>query len=281
MMRHLFLVLAFCLALISCHQKEQKDEGPTVSVICPTYNRPDKHPLLYLAFSHQHYPNKELLVHDDSARPSPFFLNLKDERVTYIHNPIRKSIGTKRNDLIALAKGEIIAHFDDDDYYAPTYLETMVRNLGDADLVKFSKWLAYRESDHTFWEWDTTNIGHSHFIISGWGDPDQVRDFTELVPDPKSYNEANTWGYGFSFVFRKSLWEECHFPDTSAGEDGLFARAAIVRGRKVVHMSDDDHLVLHIIHSVNMSKILPQKKYSGENWKELVGNEATPWLHFP
>ena len=38
-------------------------------------------------------------------------------------------VGIKRNKLLALAKGEAIACFDDDNIYAETYLETMLGHL--------------------------------------------------------------------------------------------------------------------------------------------------------
>ncbi len=40
------------------------------------------------------------------------------------------SLGLKRNVAIELAAGEIIAHFDDDDLYAPGYLSWMHECLG-------------------------------------------------------------------------------------------------------------------------------------------------------
>lgn len=40
------------------------------------------------------------------------------------------SLGLKRNVAIELAAGEIIAHFDDDDLYAPGYLTWMHERLG-------------------------------------------------------------------------------------------------------------------------------------------------------
>jgi len=39
------------------------------------------------------------------------------------------TLGHKRNQLIQLASGEIVAHFDDDNLYAPEYLSTMVEAL--------------------------------------------------------------------------------------------------------------------------------------------------------
>src|SRR5262245_42532069 len=109
-----------------------------ISVVSPTYNRQERHENLYKAFSQQTYPDRELLVLDDSEAPSPFFSALKDPLVQYYHLACRMGLGTKRNSLVKAAKGELIAHFDDDDYYAPTYLQVMQKELGQASLVKLS-----------------------------------------------------------------------------------------------------------------------------------------------
>ncbi|KAH8069938.1 hypothetical protein JL721_5476 [Aureococcus anophagefferens] len=68
--------------------------------------------------------------------PSPFFSNCADPRVTYVHvrgaaNDL--TIGEKRNRALAeLATSPVVANFDDDDLYGPSYLPTMVRALADA-----------------------------------------------------------------------------------------------------------------------------------------------------
>src|ERR1700733_11401945 len=131
----------------------------TISVICPTYNRPERHKNLYEVFNAQDYKEKELLVFDDSPESSPFFSGLQDQRVKYTHIPSISSIatfsiGVKRNCLVQMASGDIVSHFDDDDYYGPAYLSTMKKLLADSDFVKLSKWLAWREADKTLWECD-------------------------------------------------------------------------------------------------------------------------------
>lgn len=282
MRKYGFYFLVF-LSFFSCNSgtppaQKMGSCSPKVSVICPTYGRADRHQLLYAAFSHQTYKNKELLVYDDSPSPSPFFQSLQDEKVTYSHNPIRKTIGAKRNALIQMASGEVIAHFDDDDYYAPVYLEKMVEKLGDADLVKLSKWMAWREIDGSLWEWDTSQIADSHFNVSGW-DQKVVRfDLAKLIPEPKEFNEANVWGYGFTFVYKKSLCDGLSFEDINAGEDGAFAKKAIAMGKNIQHFPDEDHIVLHVIHRANVSKIFPQYTYDRLSGPEMLGKEAAFWL---
>ena len=49
------------------------------------------------------------------------------DRICYVHLPQKESIGRKRNLSKTLAHGEYIIHMDDDDYYAPNYVETVVR----------------------------------------------------------------------------------------------------------------------------------------------------------
>ena len=48
------------------------------------------------------------------------------------------SLGAKRNWLLDRVKTDLVAHFDDDDYYGPDYLKEMIRRMreNEADLVK-------------------------------------------------------------------------------------------------------------------------------------------------
>jgi len=256
---------------------------PKISVICPTYNRPDKHANLYQAFAWQNYENKELLVLDDSPTPSSFFLQLQDDRVSYYHMPKRLSIGFKRNYLNEKASGEVIAHFDDDDYYAPTYLAEMINQMGDADLIKLSRWLAYRELDESLWEWDTNVVGDSHYQLSGNSNTNLLVKTAPLFESKEQVNEwkdANTWGYGFSYIYKKSLWKECSFEDVNGGEDLRFILKAKALKKNLHHVPDFNHLVIHTLHAKSTSSIFPQHQLSSsileEKTKPWVTNVLTP-----
>src|SRR3978361_2118037 len=99
-----------------------------VSVVTPTFGRERYLAGLYQGFAAQTHQDRELLVFDDSPVPSAFFARLAGPRVRYLHAPERLTIGEKRNRLIELATGEVIAFFDDDDHYAPGYLRAMLRS---------------------------------------------------------------------------------------------------------------------------------------------------------
>ena len=61
----------------------------------------------------------------------------------YYHATSRLTVGAKRNWLAENASGQILAHFDDDDYYAPNYLTDMISLMGDSDLVKLSSFYLF------------------------------------------------------------------------------------------------------------------------------------------
>src|SRR6266852_5977449 len=90
---------------------------PLVSCIMPTYNRRFFLPLGLQLFLAQDYPNKELIIVDDGSDcVADVVKNIP--AVHYARLPTRSSIGAKRNFACQLARGTLIAHWDDDDWYA-------------------------------------------------------------------------------------------------------------------------------------------------------------------
>ncbi|MEM7175311.1 MAG: glycosyltransferase [Chlamydiota bacterium] len=248
-----------------------------MSVICPTYHREHYHANLYQAFAWQTHDNKELLILDDSPQPSSFFLGLKDPQVKYFYSSTRLSIGAKRNYLNEKASGEIIAHFDDDDYYAPDYLSEMITQLRDFDLIKYSRWLAWRELDGTLWEWDTNYVTDFHYLVSGNGPSNilvKMCSPDDSLQKISQWNQDNKWGYGFSYVYKKSMWESCQFENINGKEDIQFVKKALALGKKISCVPDFKHLTLHRIHAKNTSHIFPQHQCS----VQILAKSAAPWL---
>jgi glycosyltransferase involved in cell wall biosynthesis len=107
---------------------------PFVSVLTPTCNRRVFIPQLIRNFCRQSYPidRMELVVMDDGEDPvadlMPRMLNVR-----YIALPERIPLGRKRNLLSAAARGDIIVHMDDDDYYPPTRVSHAVNRLLGSD----------------------------------------------------------------------------------------------------------------------------------------------------
>jgi glycosyltransferase involved in cell wall biosynthesis len=227
-----------------------------VSVITPTYQREDLLLKAIECFQNQTFTDTEMLILDDSPEKSQRVLDQaeKDSRIKYRHVLEKINNGQKRNLLIREASGEIIAHFDDDDYYAPTYLETMLEQLGDNALVKLSGWYNYSPKDKSLCYWDTTLKSKLHYHLGPKG-PLKV-----ISADALSQQDLFTfvWGYGFSYVYRKSVFDKVTFQDSNFGSDFRFMGDLVKAGYKGVAIRDETGICVHMIHAANVSSIYPQ-----------------------
>ena len=252
--------------------------APLVSVTTPTFNRPHKHEGLYKTFCDQDYEPRELVVLDGSKEPSPFFSTLKDDRVRYFHEPEPPReggvtrIGAVRNRLTQLAKGEILASFDDDDHYAKDFVSENVRRLGDADLAKLVVWRILHGED--IYLWDQRIIGGPAYAIRG--DVVEPTDTNDMSPEEATaFRDAWQLGFMWSAVFRKSVALEIPFPEEGT-EDVPWMRALVEAGKKIVFVADAPHLALHAVepnpaHAEGGSPHFPQVKLRAAAAKRMMG----------
>jgi glycosyltransferase involved in cell wall biosynthesis len=103
---------------------------PLVSILTPTYNRRLFIPQYLKYIRRQDYPYHriEILIADDGDDPVRDLLS-SDERVRYIRLDRRRPLGFKRNLLAREARGDVLVHMDDDDYYPPTRVSHAVERL--------------------------------------------------------------------------------------------------------------------------------------------------------
>ena len=129
---------------------------PLVSIITPTFNRAELLPTIWECVRAQSFSDFEWLVLDDSPQPAPIFDAIGDARVRYMHVPNRMTIGAKRNALCEAAGGEVVALFDDDDFYAPHYIADMLSLMDErsADFVKLFGFFLYARQHEVFAYWD-------------------------------------------------------------------------------------------------------------------------------
>lgn len=118
-----------------------------VSCLCLTYRRPQRDQYLLEeaieSFLRQTYPNKELIVLNDC----PGQILVCDAPGVRMYNvPNRcNSAGEKRNLAVALARGNLLVPWDDDDISLPWRLELSAARLGDADY--YSPGIIWRARD--------------------------------------------------------------------------------------------------------------------------------------
>ncbi|WP_321818433.1 MULTISPECIES: glycosyltransferase family 2 protein [unclassified Paraburkholderia] len=227
---------------------------PVVSVITPTWQREVMLPFAYRSFAHQDVGACEWIVIDDSTVPSAFMQSLADPRVVYRHLPQRTTIGEKRNLAADLARADVIAHFDDDEFYAPNYLRAMLDQMTThkAEMVKLSAFFLYSRVYRRFAWWDTLRTSGLHFRWSS-----QPMTSLSFPTEHKAFAN-NHLGYGFSYVYTKRLWTARPFEPSSFNEDGPFALAAVARGANLALVADDLGLCVHVLHPYNTSASFPQ-----------------------
>jgi O-antigen biosynthesis protein len=116
--------------------KRRKEIGaapdkPLVSVIVPTYNRPDMLGETLQSILRQTYPNIEILVVNDAGASVEGVIASLDPgvRIRYLQHDRNRGLAAARNTGIRAARGMYIAYLDDDDVYYPDHIETLVRFL--------------------------------------------------------------------------------------------------------------------------------------------------------
>jgi glycosyltransferase involved in cell wall biosynthesis len=225
--------------------------SPTVSIITPTGNREAFLPAIWRCIQRQRI-DWEWLILDDSPQPSAFLsaLTKTDPRVRYYWSQTRMSIGGKRNFLVNASRGALIAHFDDDDHYASHYLAGMVKMLedNDADLMKLATFWMYAPHTQFFGYMNLNARVGLHYELTG------ASVKTVEFHDKMKIGADFILFYGFSYVYRKALFDEARFDEIDLSEDESFIRRVVGSGRKVLAADDTQASCLHLIHPASTSR---------------------------
>lgn len=131
-------------------QKKQND-NPLVSIIVPTYNRPE---LLINALNsivRQDYPNWQALVVNDAGEDVEKIALSADPkgRVIYQCHPVNKGLPAARNTGLRKSSGEVICYLDDDDEFLEDHLSTIVSALNECKEL-----LVYTDAEYVYKDCD-------------------------------------------------------------------------------------------------------------------------------
>ena len=228
---------------------------PLVSIITPTFGREPLLPYCHKFTGWQTLQDIEWLVLDDSPTPSAYLMPLSGtDKLTYIHSSKRMSIGAKRNALIERARGEIIVQFDDDDYYGPDYVRTLVAAMAgaSADMVNLRAWFMYDMRSEFFGYWNLMQRTGLHYVCS----PDGV--YTVTLDASNNFGLADTHlGWSGTSAFKRTVWETHKFEDLNHNEDGTFGQR-VAGTHKFIGIEDWQTQFLHIIQRGTQSQCLAQ-----------------------
>ncbi len=215
---------------------------PLITCIMPTRNRPDFVKRSVYLFHAQDYPNKELLIFDEES-----FLDGIDQRdnVAYQWSSVvtYQSIGAKRNAMCKAASGDLIAHWDDDDWQSPRRLSTQVAAMQahGARLCGLDRLVFYN--------------GERAWLF-------------QTVRKP--------WLAGGTLMYERSLWQEQPFTEVSNGEDVAFIDAAFKRDVKIAAINDES-LYVAMIHGANTTTRNVDSQWGGfdvETVRKWIGERV-------
>jgi DNA-binding beta-propeller fold protein YncE len=219
-------------------------ETPLVSCIMPTYNRRPFVPQAIEYFLRQDYANRELIIVDDSTDPIGDLVP-DDERIRYIRLEQRMTTGAKKNLACQEANGQLIAHWDDDDWMANWRLSYQVSSLlkEQADICGLSNQLSYDPASDRAW----------YYV----------------------YPYANKpWVIGGTLCYTKFFWSENLFPDVTKGADAHFQWSK--RPKRILSLQDVTFYVV-LIHPGNTRPRRPQlpnwQPYPSEEIQALMGED--------
>jgi O-antigen biosynthesis protein len=215
---------------------------PLVSCIMVTRDRPDYVLQSIHYFQQQDYPARELIIVYESEADLPQPLP-NDTCIRYQRLPVGQSIGTKRNYACELARGSIIAHWDDDDWYAPSRLRKQVAPIKEntADISGITGTIFFDLMRWQFWGC-TPSLHH--------------RLFVENV-------------HGGTLVYRRTIWEHLtRYPDISLREDVTLMCQAMQRGARLCPIPNDG-LFIYLRHGRN-SWSFPLGQYlDPQGWQQV------------
>jgi O-antigen biosynthesis protein len=103
---------------------QNKPDEPLVTVIVPTYNRPEWLPIALKSLVDQTYQFLDIIVVNDAgADVSEVVKQFHDPRIRYFQHSENQGLAASRNTAMANAKGKYFCFLDDDDFYLPLAIE--------------------------------------------------------------------------------------------------------------------------------------------------------------
>jgi Glycosyl transferase family 2 len=236
------------------YRRAIKQAGPPlVSCLMPTTgDRRGFLPQAIKCFQRQTYPNLELVILCDGDDDMTGLVPRDDKRIRYTYlGRERQTLGAKLNLGCERAKGDLIAHFDDDDWSHPDRLSFQAGALlaEEAEFCGLSLILFYVIGTGEVWLSQTPALLHP----SLW----------PALPA------------GATFLYRREFWAQSPFPDLRLGPDMAFIRASGRQDNAVI--VSDCRLYVAMIHNSNTDNYSRKDSSYWSPWtgdiREVLGSE--------
>lgn len=228
----------------------QESEWPLVSCIMPTRNRRAFVHLAVQSFCRQDYPNRELIVVDDGDDPVKDLVESRPG-VHYIRLANRASIGAKRNLACAKARGRIIAHWDDDDWYSTDRLRYQVIPIlsHQAEITGLENAFTMQLPEGRLWAM-RPELHRKMFV----GDV-----------------------HGGTLVFDRGLLDQgISYPDINLAEDAWLIQRAAGAGKRLMKLANPGVFV-YVRHGRNAWRFNSQHTLGSEGWAPISKPSLFPF----
>ena len=197
-----------------------------VSVVIPFYNVEDYIEECLKSVINQTYKNLEIIFVDDCSPDNSYTIVKKymdrDDRIKLIRHKENMGAGGARNTGLKEAKGEFIYFLDSDDYIDHNYIEKMVYNIKDADIVCNNRILKFYEDGRKEYI-KTKDITNKYQTLSF---TPQMYDFMMTSPCCKLYRKK--------FLIDNNLF----FPEKLKFEDFYFINILKTKLKTIVFTYD-------------------------------------------
>jgi glycosyltransferase involved in cell wall biosynthesis len=221
--------------------EEHADNQIKVSCIMPTANRRQFVSRAIKSFINQSYKNRELFIIDDGEESVADIIPVNDNRIKYMRLTRKLTIGKKRNLACDKSDGDIIIHWDDDDWYSSDWIEFQVNSLLTTNA-------------------DVTGLSNPYFY-----QPDTDKSWQYIYPD-----QDMPWVHGATLCYTRQLWKRNPFPEMNIGEDVRFLWSTCPK--KIVPHTRTNHYI-GLIHKDNTSpKHVTDRRWNSIDTAIIINN---------
>lgn len=183
---------------------------------------------IFQNFHKQTFEPKELIIviNDDGIDIRKWREKAADyKNVSVYQLPQHTSLGACMNFAVEKTRFDIVANFDDDDYYTSLYLEKSIENLRKYNVDVIGKTSVY--------------IYLKNRQILAIFNPNNENQF---VNDQKSFGKQ--YLQGGTLIFKKKVFEKVKFADQNNEIDRVFSMDCIKYGFKVYSSTKDDFVYI-------------------------------------
>jgi glycosyltransferase involved in cell wall biosynthesis len=210
--------------------KAGSSDLPKISCIMPTRNRRIFLPQAISYFLKQNYANKELVIIDDGDDVSDIIQS--HSSIHYYHLKSKHSVGEKRNIACNKARGDYIAHWDDDDWHAPDRLAIQLSSLiqSKSKICGLRNLYYYCPATGKAWLYE--------------------------------YSGSDRWIAGGTFFYNKAITKDYQFANINSAEDTGFLKSI---PQTYILELNNNRMYVGVIHKLNTS----QKSLDNPQWREI------------